>query len=1588
MVAINDWNDLDAIRNDLSASYTLETNLDASTAGYDSVASSTANSGEGWQTPSSDFTGTFNGQGFIIKDLYSEVGGIFNGSTPGSVIRDFGVFNVTINNTVGNTGPAANGARLEGDAFRIATSGTAESENSLGGIIGVPFDQQFNNNQRTKDSYSLTDVTNLATGDTGGAIGRPRYSRSETSYAAGAVSGSGNTGGFAGYDNGGNEMLDCYYDQDATGQTTDALSATGLSTSQMKGSAATTNLNGFDFTNVWETVEAGDVDTTADGYPILQSLDREEQLKAQGVYSSPLVSTGTATNIQVDQADVDGTLDDMDGNSSIDVYFQYREEGALTWSSTTAQTLSSTGSFSDTITGLSHDTTYEFRAVADDGSGTLSTASIKTFTTVTAVETVSSDNVQVDQIDLTGNLSSLLGESSADVYFEYRETGASTWQSTTTQTQSTTGNFTETVTGLSAATDYEFRAVATYSSGTYYGDTLTFTTVSDKDQYVGRFQASQSTGTQTVTMPFEPDVVQFIVTNTNSGFDTQNTYNGGAFGFSHGFSDAVNNNHVALCSASGSASTNGLALESSNTYSINMLDMNSDGYSITGRLQGYVASTSTGQFTMQWDSTIDGQYVIFRAFRFGSGEDFEVGTFNNPSATGTQKITTGFEPNFLMVKQTPRLENMTQTVTTVNNSGNCGFGHGWAAQNSDGSTSQSVQSVSMNANNINHHVFGAYDDRVIHTLWDTDTANASSIDGRVSANIDTWDGDGFTLNYTNVNPHEGTNHAAIYLAVNSGKTPEVGMGLTPTSASTQSITTNSRMDDIFTAMTPTNPGINQDGSSGDQQSENTHGWVFGGKNHTGDQMSMGYASNSNSVNDHRSMSSATDVLKQPHTDENANLHGIDEADVPSTSDTGFDLNWSQVVTSADGTAFDQTAYTYWSLGSSANTAPTVSNPVPSDGATDVSTSPDLSVDVSDADGDSMSVTFYDASDDSQIGSTQTGISDGGTATVTWSGLSNDIQYNWYVQVDDGTDTTISSTWSFTTTSAAVTGIAAYDRFKPLPVSDINNTGASIVEAQPIGVVGNTYAGFDGFESGSSQLDWESTSGFTIDANSEVYLNHTLQVSSSNEIVYNGLPLNESFSQDGKKATGSIKIDSQVGNSNDYIDYGFHGSDGGGTTFFDVAYVRFAGNGDIIHNGAVVDSWTTGNVYDLEIEFDFTNQDSTLLINGEVVDSDRTFGNGVGSIVDITEAYIYHRTDNSGGTVNAFFDRLTYTASAEDTINAGGLIGIDDTNVAGPSDIAAYDNNDNLIPYEIENEEDVTSSGLSDIVWIWAFPSVAGNWVRDGSEQIRLAYGDGPSSSEENVTSSWSDTIWDMAQHFSDDPLAATDSTSNDNDGTISGATATTDGEFNGAASFNGSSDTINVSSSSSLSMTSNSDVTYQSGVIETSSSTVQTVLDKPQEASLFIDNGGVKVASYGDNSGVIGSGLDDGAKHHVLGVHDEVAGEYRIYVDGSELAGSPVSTTDTSGSTSNAQDIGSQETNGTGNYFNGILDEVKKSVRSSSVSNESAFAQAKYDASPQGGQIFFTQGAAQDTNQPGSVVETSSSGVKLTTTAGVVKTDP
>ena len=88
----------------------------------------------------------------------------------------------------------------------------------------------------------------------------------------------------------------------------------------------------------------------------------------------PAVATGNPS-LSATTLSMNGELNDMASNSSVDVYFQYREEGTTSWTTTTAQTKTSIGSFSDTAT-VTAGLVYEVRAVAEISDGSLTYGAI------------------------------------------------------------------------------------------------------------------------------------------------------------------------------------------------------------------------------------------------------------------------------------------------------------------------------------------------------------------------------------------------------------------------------------------------------------------------------------------------------------------------------------------------------------------------------------------------------------------------------------------------------------------------------------------------------------------------------------------------------------------------------------------------------------------------------------------------------------------------------------------------------------------------------------------------------------------------------------------------------------------------------------------------------------------------------------------------------------------------------------------------------------------------------------------------------------------------------------------------------------
>jgi uncharacterized protein (TIGR02145 family) len=141
---------------------------------------------------------------------------------------------------------------------------------------------------------------------------------------------------------------------------------------------------------------------------------------------------------------------------------------------------SGTGSFSGTLTGLTPNTTYYVRAYATNSSGT-AYGSEQTFTTMVisyaTLTTSSISSITSTSVSGGGNISSDGGTVASARGLVYATTSNPTLSNTVLTIGSGEGSFSGTLTGLTPNSTYYVRAYATNSSGTAYGNEVSFTTL-------------------------------------------------------------------------------------------------------------------------------------------------------------------------------------------------------------------------------------------------------------------------------------------------------------------------------------------------------------------------------------------------------------------------------------------------------------------------------------------------------------------------------------------------------------------------------------------------------------------------------------------------------------------------------------------------------------------------------------------------------------------------------------------------------------------------------------------------------------------------------------------------------------------------------------------------------------------------------------------------------------------------------------------------------------------------------------------------------------------------------------------------------
>jgi phosphodiesterase/alkaline phosphatase D-like protein len=193
--------------------------------------------------------------------------------------------------------------------------------------------------------------------------------------------------------------------------------------------------------------------------------------------SAPGVSTGDVASVTPTSATLKGSV--TPHGLSTSWWFEYGTStgyGTKT-SSTSAGSGTSAKMVSRGIKGLKKGTTYHYRLVAQNSSGT-TVGEDRTFATVgaPAAQTGAAQNVGADSALLTGSLDSR-GRSTT-WWFQYG-TSTSYGKSTSGKSASSKAGpqtVTTTVTGLTPATTYHYRLVAKSDAGTTYGPDATFAT--------------------------------------------------------------------------------------------------------------------------------------------------------------------------------------------------------------------------------------------------------------------------------------------------------------------------------------------------------------------------------------------------------------------------------------------------------------------------------------------------------------------------------------------------------------------------------------------------------------------------------------------------------------------------------------------------------------------------------------------------------------------------------------------------------------------------------------------------------------------------------------------------------------------------------------------------------------------------------------------------------------------------------------------------------------------------------------------------------------------------------------------------------
>ena len=200
----------------------------------------------------------------------------------------------------------------------------------------------------------------------------------------------------------------------------------------------------------------------------------------------PIVTTSSATDIAETSAIGGGNVTSNGGSTVTERGICWATSQTPTMADRTADGGSGTGLFTCSMTNLSPNTKYYFRAYAINRMG-VSYGSTKSFTTLATggsitkpiVKTNSAGSITATGATCGGNVTSDGGSSiiRRGICWSTSSNPEENTSQTAYHNNNTTGSFSLDITGLSPNTTYHFRAFAVNEKGVGYGEDKTFTTI-------------------------------------------------------------------------------------------------------------------------------------------------------------------------------------------------------------------------------------------------------------------------------------------------------------------------------------------------------------------------------------------------------------------------------------------------------------------------------------------------------------------------------------------------------------------------------------------------------------------------------------------------------------------------------------------------------------------------------------------------------------------------------------------------------------------------------------------------------------------------------------------------------------------------------------------------------------------------------------------------------------------------------------------------------------------------------------------------------------------------------------------------------